>query len=313
MGGIRFSAVSAVSPPAGAPIGARNGLSVDAGGFAVLGQSVADPLNKGIFLSAREISQNGFGFNVFGGGVEFSQGRKAPNASGVGIHVINTTGVNVVRVGIVVGAITRDLFTFQDNGIFSVNDVNTGVSGIAMKSQRFVNAPLGTATLQAFSITSTWRPDNSQDPAFINDMEVGSNISLPNVADVEYAAWNVTNILAQAAGAAGNIRGLWYHPSYSAGPLANQHIAMILETGDVLLNTDTASVNGLSRTGIQGVLNPSAFLEIGIGPNDGSPGTGQLKLQQATILLAPEDGVIEYDGVHYYATIGATRHQIVLL
>lgn len=55
---------------------------------------------------------------------------------------------------------------------------------------------------------------------------------------------------------------------------------------------------------------PSAILDIQT-VSDGSVGTAPIKIPIGTLLATPEDGAFEYDGTHFYFTIGVTRHTIV--
>jgi hypothetical protein len=53
---------------------------------------------------------------------------------------------------------------------------------------------------------------------------------------------------------------------------------------------------------------PTAYLHLGAGTT--SPNTAPLKLTSGPNLSTPEDGAIEYDGSHFYGTIGSTRFQL---
>ena len=284
--------------------GARNGLSVDAAGFIVLGQTVAQAGNPAAFLQAREIPQATFGFNMFGGGVEFSAIRRAAPAKGVGIH----TDVPANGIILTVGFTARDLFLFEENGTFAITSVNNPAQAIGMQGQRFVNQPLGSQSKTSISITNTWQPDNSQNPATMNDWEIGSSVVMPATASVGYNAINVEPQLAQPVDNGVSIRGLYYHPQFTAGPLASQHIGIEIQSGDALFNTDDTF--GLSRSGFHQA-QPTAYVHIG--PSTGNPGEAPLKVDAGTLLPVPENGAIEYDGTHFYLTIGAVRKQIVLV
>lgn len=57
-----------------------------------------------------------------------------------------------------------------------------------------------------------------------------------------------------------------------------------------------------------GGTSPTARLHIVAGT--ATANTAPIKLTSGTNLTTPEDGAIEYDGTHYYATVGSTRYQI---
>ena len=60
-----------------------------------------------------------------------------------------------------------------------------------------------------------------------------------------------------------------------------------------------------------GVTTPTAVLHLKAGTN--AAGTAPLKLTTGTVLDTPEAGSIEYDGSHYYGTIGATRQTVAMV
>lgn len=47
-----------------------------------------------------------------------------------------------------------------------------------------------------------------------------------------------------------------------------------------------------------------------VGSVSGAVGTSQLKMNSGVLLATPEDGAFEYDGTHYYGTVGSTRFQL---
>ena len=53
---------------------------------------------------------------------------------------------------------------------------------------------------------------------------------------------------------------------------------------------------------------PTAKLHIAAG--SATAGTAPLKLTSGTLMSTPEAGAIEFDGTHYYVTIGTTRYQL---
>lgn len=61
------------------------------------------------------------------------------------------------------------------------------------------------------------------------------------------------------------------------------------------------------RTGF-GLTSPTAIVHLKAGT--AAAGTGPLKFTTGTNLTTPEDGAVEYDGTHFYISIGSTRFQL---
>ncbi len=59
------------------------------------------------------------------------------------------------------------------------------------------------------------------------------------------------------------------------------------------------------------VTNATAKVQIGAGTT--AAGSAPLKLTSGPLMTTPEDGAIEYDGTHFYVTIGSTRSQLVVV
>ena len=57
-----------------------------------------------------------------------------------------------------------------------------------------------------------------------------------------------------------------------------------------------------------GVTSPTAYLNIKAGT--ATAGTAPLKFTSGTLLTTPEAGAVEFDGTHYYGTVGSTRYQL---
>jgi hypothetical protein len=71
--------------------------------------------------------------------------------------------------------------------------------------------------------------------------------------------------------------------------------------------TAISVVNPSGNLGL-GVINPAAYLHLKSGT--AIAGSAPLKLTSGINLTTPEDGAVEYNGTHFYATIGATRYQL---
>lgn len=77
-----------------------------------------------------------------------------------------------------------------------------------------------------------------------------------------------------------------------------------IQSGDAYFagNSYTIGSKGIGTT------SPTARLHLPAGT--ASANTAPLKLTAGTNLTTPEAGAIEFDGVHYYGTVGSTRHQL---
>jgi hypothetical protein len=84
-------------------------------------------------------------------------------------------------------------------------------------------------------------------------------------------------------------------------------IPVTTTNGRLTTNTNLAWDNTNSRLGIMQTT-PTAYLQLGAGTATAS--TAPLKFTAGTNLTTPENGVFEFDGSHFYATIGSTRHQL---
>jgi hypothetical protein len=306
--GIQFTGVSSASPAASTLTGANNGLSPSSGNIhiVVLGQDVGQAGDPAALLSAREIPQAGFGLNIFGGGIMFSQARTAAPATGFNVRVTAIGAANLFNVG----AGAHDFFHVQANGLIDIDDIKSGVSCINMLGQRYNNQPLPSSANSSTSWNNLWHPDATVDPAFLEDIQMGSRVVLDNAAAVLYTALLLDpQYIQTVASVNGQIVGIRYSPGYPSGPLSQQHLAMDIQTGDILLNSDISQA--LGRVGIQGVPTPTAFLEIGGSPA-GAPGTASLKLDFGTALAAPEFGALEYIGTGLLFTPGATQLNILM-
>jgi hypothetical protein len=67
------------------------------------------------------------------------------------------------------------------------------------------------------------------------------------------------------------------------------------------------TVNTTGNVGI-GVSVPTASLHLRAGT--ASAGTAPIKINSGTNLTAVEDGAIEYDGTHFYVSVGSSRYPI---
>jgi hypothetical protein len=89
--------------------------------------------------------------------------------------------------------------------------------------------------------------------------------------------------------------------SYDGASTWTQRFQLKGATGDTYLtpNGGKVSVGGIT---------PTAYLHLRAGT--ATANTAPLKFTAGTNLSSPEDGAIEYNGSHFYATIGSTRYQL---
>ncbi|HVT84801.1 MAG TPA: hypothetical protein VHD35_06345 [Chitinophagaceae bacterium] len=73
-------------------------------------------------------------------------------------------------------------------------------------------------------------------------------------------------------------------------------------------NTWLAPNGGTIGVGLSVATTPTALLHLAAGTS--TAGTAPLKFTAGTNLTTPEDGAIEYNGTHFYATIGSIRYQL---
>jgi hypothetical protein len=279
--------------PSGKPFltSANNGLALSTltPATVVLGQNVNQPLNPATLLSAREIPQGGFGFNVFGGGIAFGQSRGGVPVSGMNVLVDNQAAPNLFQA--IVGI--HGVYSVNPNGQMSLNNVNDGIGCISFIGQRYLGTALPGSSVKSTTWNNLWHPNAAIVNADMIDVEMSSKVILDNASGDNYTAMLFDPQYTQTVASTGQITGFQYKPFYPGGPLSQQHIAFDIQTGDILFNSDTSQA--LGRVGIQGVPTPSAYLEIG-GSLAGDPGTASLKLDFSTQLVVPEFGAMEYIG-----------------
>lgn len=71
---------------------------------------------------------------------------------------------------------------------------------------------------------------------------------------------------------------------------------------DVLTWSATDTCVGIGA----GVANPDAFLELRAGQTNKAP----LQFNSGTVRTTPQNGAVEFDGTHFYGTVGGTRYQL---
>jgi hypothetical protein len=89
--------------------------------------------------------------------------------------------------------------------------------------------------------------------------------------------------------------------------LTSGRIPVVTTNGRLTDNGNFVWDNTWSRLGIK-QSSPTAYLQLGSGT--ASANTAPLKFTAGTLLTTPETGAVEYNGTHFYATIGSTRYQL---
>lgn len=84
----------------------------------------------------------------------------------------------------------------------------------------------------------------------------------------------------------------------------NMPTALIFRTTNTSTLTEKMRVTGGGNVGI-GQSNPAAVLHIKAGTTSAS--TAPIKLTSGSLMTTPEAGAIEFDGTHFYGTVGSNR------
>jgi hypothetical protein len=82
---------------------------------------------------------------------------------------------------------------------------------------------------------------------------------------------------------------------------SNSYFAIVLSG-----TTDVFHVTGTGLIGIGGVTTPTAAIQLPAGTTTVPP----LKITAGTNVTSPADGFVEYNGSHFYATVGTNRYQL---
>ena len=93
--------------------------------------------------------------------------------------------------------------------------------------------------------------------------------------------------------------------SYLGYPLPEFQIG--IGSDPTLVISDNSSAFRKGNVGI-GLTNPAAVLHLGAGT--ATAGKAPLKFTAGTNLTTPETGAVEFNGTHFYGTVGATRYQL---
>lgn len=324
-----FYGKSAQSGGGGVTIaGARNGASIDASNFVVLGEDQGAPTTPAMLLSNREIPMQHFSVNWFDGCTIFST------------TYANTPSAQLLEVQGVLAAGVASSFA-----VIGGDSTAAASIPILLEFDATVPAPAGIGTpgayiacningqqsfFMAYDGQTFWKnPTNSRiffnisdavelvgavggqavieiEPIYNTSIPVGTftDIFMQPVFTIAGGSAGVTQIMMtpginQTAGGTGKVIGIQFAPGITS--ITGQLIAYENTIGDVLLQSNATT----GRTGIHNNSTLSAWLHIG--PGAATAGSGPLKLTAGPLLTTPEDGCVEYDGTNFYKTIGATR------
>ena len=303
-------------------MGARNGDSLDAGGFVVLGQNIGAAGDPSKLLSAREVPLEDFYINFRGNSAIVISDLAAVPFAGNLLTVQTTQGGKVAvqidapfEFGNSWLAFTSDDGATSLGGFLaaseqdfrlslSMQDAVNGTGVVLITAQSYVDAEPTSGNAVIFRVSPHWQPLTGTNEFIVfQDQSVILSLGGSNA----YTSFNAS----PGAGVlqSGDVlTGFLFH-----GPdavFAGSVNAFSSNVGNVLISTAaTAAGDSPGNLGIWGILSPTA--RVHIGASDGSAGSGPLKLAAGTLLAVPEDGVIEYDGTNFYKTVGATRSIIV--
>lgn len=284
--------------------GARNGLSVDADNFIVLGNDEFDASIPARLSSNRYVP---LGISQ----ITFASGPS--EGDGAFVRIGGLSGGTVIGIGINGVDGWHYIMNAPSAGTIAYSDVrNGGVITQLWAPTFYNNVPLIDPQTCAYQINSRWQPSDLVSTNFIRDFEVLSNINMNVDLGLEYASVHLRPRLTAAVGS-NIVRGVYYHPIQTTA-LPNQVAAWENTIGDVYLGSLTTG-NNLGRVSVRRGAYPAgaptAFIHIGA--SAGTAGTAPLKIDAGTLLGTPENGAMEYDGTNLYFTVGATRKIVTLI
>jgi hypothetical protein len=154
-------------------------------------------------------------------------------------------------------------------------------------------------TLQGYYSAST----GSGMVSGINDQSIYE----PAGGTVSYCSFSCQPLVRTAT--TGIVRGIYYRLGvYEPGSIPNNNnIAFENANGNLLLNNQAGDAGGRTAIHINGNA-PTAWLHLGAGL--ATANAAPLKFTSGTVLNAPEDGAIEYDGTDLYLTTNTTRYKL---
>ncbi len=334
-GNINYSNPAGAQPPFINIAGARNGTSIDASSFVVLGQAIGAPGSPADLMNNREINMRTFYFNLFGGQSIFSDVANAGDgitplqiyqtlngtAGGPAASVNatwNTTGliVSALQVNVTdpTPGINRMLIwakeTATQAGLQLSTDGNslyTGTAGTFYASITGHTTTTGTipgnaATFEAFDLIQP----STGNGRYRGFADFGS--FTPSGGATQYIAFDTEAVMDATLGT-GDVHGLFVNWAIVSAPtLPGKLVAIENVSGDVYLNSKPGAFIG--RTGIHNMRSPTAWVHIGAGA--AAPSSAPLKFTGGTLMLTPEAGAMEYNGNDlFFTSASAVRLNIL--
>lgn len=297
--------------------GARNGLTIEADGFIVLGQDISEAGDPGQLLSNREIPNEGFYLDFFGDGGMVSADVQTPG-DGTSKLILETsrTLANMLTMlanppadigevgymnGQYAGQTVVELVCSDTSGTdFSFLDPFTGDTIVSLGGQDHAASASGTPYVQV-TPTCQWSTGVNLTVAFEDSTEI---VTTGGTNTFKSFSSNV-NMLSNLAG--DTFVGFDFQPA--ALPANPAVIAFRNNAGNIFFGTNSSG-NHLTKVAIRNGAVVNALLQIGAGLT--TPGNAPLKLTpSAGLLTIPENGAFEFDGTHLYFTIGAIRTILV--
>jgi hypothetical protein len=203
------------------------------------------------------------------------------------------------------GALGRILFDSVQGKIETYNDnpisvVNNGVSTLGIyKTKMKTSVPLAI-----------------NNPTF-SSTPFAALESSANSSSLEAAGWfqqssstasNKYGIEVYANGANGINEGIYVAAANGTNNRSIRIQSPSAAAGNYAIYSDATAQSYFGGKIGLGVGTPTATLHLAAGTTTAN--TAPLKIDPGTNLTTPEDGAIEYNGTHFYATVGSTRHQL---
>lgn len=284
---------------------ANNGLSTS-GNNIQLGQTFGDPTNPSLILDTREIPLNGnvvlFTDTVGTGFVVTPSIRLTGQSIGNDFSISGLdnfgrlTTVPSVTYGQGINEfsfVTAQQDFFAYTGVLSWPYV-TGDLGNQPLHGKFSNYVAG------FSAGQLWDGSGGAGNNRLDN-------SIGHFSAIQCQSGSILNGYDVYASEINTVQGTTQNP-----PVTN-HYAFFAEPFVYATNNYGVYINGSQTNYLGGKLGigqtaPTSSLHIKAG--SATAGTSPIKLTAGPVLTTPETGAIEYDGTHYYGTIGSTRFQL---
>lgn len=318
---------------------ADNGLSVDAGGFLVLGQDVGEMGAPATLLDDREIPMDDFALNFIGDNgtlgingtnlLDITQsltGSTSPSAINLGITWNTSAAVDLIHINVAaaqIGAGSKIINFIQDGVARFIIDesagllrlFNTGIQVLGFETAGGIslNGASPSNNTINFGLGLSFTPSGTNDPgaAIVFGGNVGTTLDTGNldllqtIFSFQPLSGNATynelhfNSSINQTGGASGITRTIFIEP--ALTSAADYRAIEVSVGKSIFN-GPVSINTSAV--------PTAGLFLGAGT--ATAGTASQKFQAGGVVLtAPENGALEFDDTNLYITSGSTRQTIL--